>query len=58
MYNRTYTAHGAIFLYDMNKPKNKPVSLNIEGDFDLQDFTPHGLSVLEDKQSGEDTLTM
>ena len=53
MYNRTYTTNGAIYLYDLSNTKKKPIQLSIVGDFDLLDFTPHGISVYDNPKTGE-----
>ncbi|XP_070532141.1 serum paraoxonase/arylesterase 1-like [Ptychodera flava] len=47
---------GRIFLFDFNKPENNAVELTFTGDFDKDNFYPHGISLYEDPISGEKRL--
>ncbi|XP_077986872.1 serum paraoxonase/arylesterase 1-like [Glandiceps talaboti] len=44
---------GRIFLFDFNYPEKNVVELNLNGEFDRENFYPHGISLYEDKNSGE-----
>jgi len=52
-YNRSKVIHGGIFLFDFNNPKSPAIPLNLEGNFDLKDFTPHGISVYRNEKTGK-----
>ncbi|XP_077996149.1 serum paraoxonase/lactonase 3-like [Glandiceps talaboti] len=44
---------GRIFLFDFNHPEKNSVELPLNGDFDRDNFYPHGISVYENPKTGE-----
>ncbi|XP_077986627.1 serum paraoxonase/arylesterase 2-like [Glandiceps talaboti] len=47
---------GRIFVFDFNHPEKNVVEVTLNGDFDRSNFYPHGISLYEDKNSGEKRL--
>ena len=43
---------GVIFCYDLEVDGAIPMKLNISGEFDEDNFVPHGISVLENDDEG------
>ena len=57
-YYEEHNVKGRILLFDFNSPEKEPVVLDFDEGFDQSNFMPHGLSVYEDLESGEDLLCM
>lgn len=51
-YNRNADSPGVIYLFDFNKHTEKPEPLSLVG-LDVEDFTPHGISVYQHEDTGE-----
>ncbi|XP_070532146.1 serum paraoxonase/arylesterase 1-like [Ptychodera flava] len=47
---------GKISLFDFNHPENNAVELPVKGNFDRENFYPHGISLYEDPKTGERRL--
>ncbi|XP_077977303.1 serum paraoxonase/arylesterase 1-like [Glandiceps talaboti] len=47
---------GRIFLFDFNHPEKNAAEVPLLGDFDRDNFYPHGISLYEDSISGETRL--
>ena len=57
-YYEEHNVKGRILLFDFNSPEKEPVVLDFDEGFDQSNFMPHGLSVYEDLESGEDLVCM
>ncbi|KAK3605404.1 hypothetical protein CHS0354_036314 [Potamilus streckersoni] len=51
-YHEKHNIKGKILLFDFNHPENDVFELKISKEFDQDTFHPHGISILEDQQSG------
>ncbi|XP_077987021.1 serum paraoxonase/arylesterase 1-like [Glandiceps talaboti] len=47
---------GKIFIFDFNHPDKNVVEVPLLGDFDIDNFYPHGISLYEEPPSGEKRL--
>ncbi|XP_070532975.1 serum paraoxonase/arylesterase 1-like [Ptychodera flava] len=44
---------GRIFLFDFNHPDDSAIEVTLNGDFDRENFFPHGISLYEDQKTAE-----
>ncbi|XP_070581951.1 serum paraoxonase/arylesterase 1-like [Ptychodera flava] len=50
---KSHNTRGRIYLYDFNNPSQNATEIPIDGNFDVDNFYPHGLSLWGDSITGE-----
>ena len=43
---------GKVLMFDFRYPNTGAIEVHIQGNFDIDSFNPHGISIWEDEQTG------